>query len=188
MKISVRIFLTLLLATGLGASALAQDVKLKPGLWEVQAQMKTSSGRMEAAMAQMQAQMSKLPPEQRRQMEQMMGARGIGLGGNPMNQTIKVCMTQKDVDLDQLKPRDGCKQTVKRSGPKTLHMTFQCTGSDGSGPSSGEGTITLDSPTAYSGQHKMLTNADGQPEQMDMTQKGKWLAADCGSVKPMTQN
>ncbi|QEA12828.1 DUF3617 domain-containing protein [Comamonas flocculans] len=184
---AMRALLTLLLLA-LGSSlALAQDIKLKPGLWEVQGSMKTSSGRLEAAMAQMQAELAKMPPEQRRQMEQMMRANGMGAGGNAMNHTVKICMTQKDVDLDQIKSSDDCTHKVRRSGPKTLQMSFQCTGSDGSGPSSGEGTVNLDSPTAYRGQYKMRTTADGQPEQMDFSQQGKWLSADCGKVKPLGQ-
>ena len=52
----------------------------------------------------------------------------------------------------------------------------------------GEGTVTIESPTAYSGKHRFKTTQEnGRPEQIDMVQKGRWLGADCGQVKPFNQ-
>ena len=46
-----RTILPIALAVATLAVAHAADVKLRPGLWEMQSTMKTSSGQMEAAMA-----------------------------------------------------------------------------------------------------------------------------------------
>lgn len=181
---TTRIALALVLLAGASTYTLAQNMKLRPGLWEVQSTMTTSSGRMESAMAQMQEQLEKMPPEQRRLMEQMMAGRGVAPSDKGVGSSFKICMTQKDVDMDNVQPREGCTHKTSRSGANTMHISFQCKGRNGEPPSSGEGTITIDGPTAYSGQHKINTTADGKPEEMNLTQKGRWLSADCGTVKP----
>lgn len=182
---SIQWVLALLVAAGCASSAMAQTIKLRPGLWEVQSSVKTSSGRMEAAMSQMQEQLAKMPPEQRRQVQEMMAARGMKPSTGTMGSSLKVCLTQKDVDMDNMPTREGCTHKTSRSGPNTVHVSFQCPGGNGEAPSKGEGTMTFDGPTAYRGQHKITTTTHGQPEEMDITQKGTWLSADCGAVKPM---
>ena len=63
------------LGPGLWATAHAQTQKLRPGLWENSVTMKSQSGQLEAAMAQMQKSMASLTPAQRKQMEQAMAQR-----------------------------------------------------------------------------------------------------------------
>ena len=65
-----------------------------PGLWEHSVIFKTQSGEMEKAMAEMQKQLAAMPPEQRKQMEQMMAGRGVGIG--PKANTYKVCVTKEE--------------------------------------------------------------------------------------------
>ena len=65
----------------LAAPAMAQQHKLTPGLWESEFTMKSADGKMEAAMAQAQQAMAKMPPEQRAQMEAMMKQRGVSMPG-----------------------------------------------------------------------------------------------------------
>jgi len=181
-----RSILALLLAAGLCTFASAQNLKLRPGLWELHSTMKTASGQMEAAMAKMQEQLAAMPPEQRKQMEQMMG--GMNLPSGDGGHTMKICMTQQDVDMDRVEMREGCTQKIRRIDARTLAVNFQCAARADEPASSGEGTITMASPTAYSSRHRMKTSVDGRAEQMDLTQTGKWLAADCGAVKPLGRN
>ena len=47
----------------------AEGSSLRPGVWEYTTTIKTQSGEMEKAMAQMEQQMAMLPPEQRKMME-----------------------------------------------------------------------------------------------------------------------
>ena len=54
------------LGPGLCATAHAQTQKLRPGLWENSVTMKSLSGQLEAAMAQMQKSMASLTPAQRK--------------------------------------------------------------------------------------------------------------------------
>lgn len=165
-----------------GAAA-AQVQKMSPGLWEHAVTMKSQSGQMEAAMAQMQKSLASMPPAQRKQMEDMLAQQGVGMG--PGGQTVKVCVTPEQASLDTIPKQEGCVQNVKRTSPTTLSMNFSCKGEDGAPPTSGDGTITFSSPKAYAGQFKIKTTNSGKPEQIDMSQTGKWLSADCGAIKPV---
>ncbi|MBL8303498.1 MAG: DUF3617 domain-containing protein [Ideonella sp.] len=161
-------------------AAWAQAQKLRPGLWEHGFSLKSQSGQMEAAMKQMQQSMASLPPDQRKMMEDMMARQGVGVGAS--GNTVRLCLTPEEAERDSPPPpQDGCTQTSKRSG-NVWQVAFQCKGPP---PSSGEGQVTLLGPTAYAGNFTMRTVQDGKPEQLQMTQTGKWLGADCGKVRPL---
>lgn len=160
--------------------------KLAPGLWEHSVTMKTASGRMEAGMARMQQQLAAMPPEQRKQMEAMMAAQGMGMGamgggvGKPM--VVKLCLTPEQAARDEMPQSDGqCKQLSQERSGKTLRFKFACTGER---PTTGEGEYTLDSNKAHHGRTVISTTADGKPERMEMEHRARWLSADCGAVRP----
>jgi hypothetical protein len=159
---------------------------LKPGLWEISSQMQSSSGQMEKGMAQMQAQMAAMSPEQRKMMQEMMAKHGVGMGsgmGGPGGMNVKVCMTKDMTERNQMpaQGRGDCKQTLSPRVGNTMSMSFTCTNP----PSSGEGQVTFISPEAYSTKMTVKTMMQGKPEQMKMDSSGKWLSADCGSIKPL---
>ncbi|MDT8441191.1 MAG: DUF3617 domain-containing protein [Desulfuromonadales bacterium] len=158
----------------------AENVKIRPGLWEHSFTIKSRSGEMESAMAQMQEQLASMPPAQRQMMEQMMAAQGVGVGS--MGTSVKVCVTREMSEHDYVPQKDGdCKhQVIKRTG-NTMKFRFDCAGDP---PSSGEGEITMSNSKTYSGKTTVNTRVDGKPERMEMTQTGKWLSDDCGSIKP----
>jgi autotransporter-associated beta strand protein len=183
MKFTVSATSAALLLAGAMSPAHAQPQKLRPGLWEHTVVMKSQSGQMEAAMAQMQKSLASLPPEQRKQMEQMMAQQGVSLG--PKGNAVRMCITAEQADLDNIPPQEGCTQNVRRTGPNTVAMTFSCKGSQGAPPTSGEGTMTFNGPTAYTGNFKVNSGAGGKSDQIDMAQTGKWLSADCGAIKPV---
>jgi uncharacterized protein YneF (UPF0154 family) len=172
----------LALLAGMAGGVSAQQ-KMRPGLWEHSVNMKSQSGQMEAAMAEMQKSLASMPPEQRKQMEQMMAQQGVGMG--PKGQTVKVCITKEQADLDNIPQQEGCTQKVQRVDASTMKVAFSCKGGQGQPPSSGEGTITMQGPTAYTGQFRFKTQNQGKPEQIDMAQTGKWLSDNCGAIKPM---
>ena len=49
---------------------------------------------------------------------------------------------------------------------------------------SGEGEMTFAGDKAYTGRSTMTSQVNGKPERMNMEMAGKWLAADCGNIKP----
>lgn len=173
--------LAVLAAVALVTPAQAQTQKIKPGLWEHSVTMKSQSGQMEGAMAQAQAQLESLPPEQRKMVEQMMASRGVGMGTGGKPTALRVCISKEQAERDELPSNERCRhESVQRSG-NTVKMKFSC---DSNPPTSGEGEFTMKSPTAYSGKAVVNTYVQGKPEKMSMEMTGSWLGADCGSVQP----
>ena len=170
--------LTLLACAG---TASAQNIK--PGLWEFTTQMSGGSGKMADAMAQAQKQMESMPPDQRKMMQDMMAKQGVQMGtGAGGGMAIKVCMTQEMVDRNDVSShQSGCTHTNSARSGNTMKFSYVCT----KPPSSGEGQVTFTSPEAYSMKMTTTTTVQGRPEKMDMQNSGRWLGADCGSVKPL---
>ena len=162
----------------LGAHAQTQV----PGLWEHSFSVKSDDERMDKAMAEMQKQLASMPPEQRKQMEAAMASRGVKMGAG--GSSVKVCLTKEQAEKppEARMGRGDCTQKdVRRSG-NTMKFKFECT----KPPSSGEGEMTFISDKAYSGKSVVNTQVAGKPQQMTIEMQGKWLASDCGDVKPRT--
>jgi Protein of unknown function (DUF3617) len=165
--------------------ALAQS-KLTPGLWEHQTRIKTGSGQMEAAMAQMQQQLASMPPEQRKQMEEAMGRQGMGMGG-PMApggaMPIKICLSPEQAARDEVPMQEdgNCKITSRTRSGNTFKFTMACTGPR---EGSGEGEVTYVSSKEHKGRMKITSKRGGRDETMEMETSAKWLGADCGALKP----
>lgn len=158
----------------------AQSMKIEPGLWELTMTMQSQSGQVEQAMREMQQQLAALPPEQRQMMEQMMAAQGVSLGDTA--NTYRICITPEDAELDQLHLADeNCSHEILQRSGNTLKVRFKCAGDP---PSSGEGEITILSPTEYRGKAQIDTLVDGKPEQVRIEQVGRRIAADCGKLFP----
>jgi hypothetical protein len=170
---------TLALAAAAGAQP---GPKMAPGLWEHSMTMKSASGDMEAKMAEAQKQMANMPPEQRKMVEQMMAQRGVSMGGaGGKALTVQACVTPEQAARNELPQDRNCtQQSTERSG-NTVKFKFTCSGEH---KSSGEGEFTLQGDKGYTGRTAVDTVVQGKPEHMDMQLSGKWLGADCGSVKP----
>ena len=159
---------------------------LKPGLWEVTNKMQSGSGQMASAMSQMQERMASMPPEQRKMIEEQMAKSGVkmGSGGPAGGMSVQVCMTREMIEKNEMPAQRGdCKTTSQSRTGSTGKATFVCTNP----PSSGEGEFTFGSPESFSSKTAISTQVDGKTEKMSMESSGKWLAADCGSVKPLAQ-
>lgn len=154
---------------------------VRPGLWEHQFQMRSTSGQVEQQMAQAQAQMSRLPPEQRKMMEQMMAGMGMGLGGKP--NAVRLCLTPEEAAKAEVPVTDGdCTNTVLERSAQRIRVRFVCKGQDAA---KGEAQVDIESDKAYRTQADVRAKVDGRPEQMKLTGTSHWLDADCGTVKPM---
>jgi len=180
-------FMNILGVAAMLASAPAHAQKLAPGLWEHSMTMKSSDPRMTEGMARMQKELAAMPPEQRKQMEAMMAAQGMNLGlaagaGGPAI-VAKVCLTPEQAARDEMPPpsEGDCKQTSMQRSGNTLRMKFACTGKR---QATGEGEYTLESPKAHHGRTVIDAQEGGKPVRMEMNHTGRWLAADCGAVKP----
>lgn len=176
MKFHSTIFAAALTLGALHAGAQTQV----PGLWEHSFKIKSQDGEAEKGMAELQKQMAAMPPEQRKQIEQMMASRGMSMGAQ--GTVVKVCVTKADV-ARKAEPqfREGCTQQVLQRTTNSMKVRFECTQPQ---PMSGEGEMTFISDKAYTGKSTVTSQAGGKAQQMTMEMAGKWLAADCGDVKP----
>ncbi|MCB4362391.1 DUF3617 domain-containing protein [Hydrogenophaga taeniospiralis] len=172
----------LLTALTLCATAsLAQSTR--PGLWAVEHKM-GGNPELEQAMAQMQKQLASMPPEQRKQMEAMMGQQGVSMApGAKGGMALKICITPEMAARQELpsQTEGDCTTTIHSRSASALKMSYVCKNP----PSSGEGTYTFSGDTAYTMKMVMNTTRQGKPTSMTMEGQGKWLSTDCGSIKPM---
>ncbi len=181
MKANLALVVLVMAATAIAATASAQQ--LEPGLWEVSSKMTSASGELEKATARMQKDLAAMPPEQRKMMEDMMAKQGMKMGaGGPGEMVAKTCITAEMIERNEIPAQQGkCKTTAKPRSGKTTKMSFVCTDP----PSSGEGEFTVVGPQAYTSKMVVRTTAQGKPETMNMDASGKWLGAECGSIKPI---
>ena len=166
----------------IAAGASAQN--MKPGLWEVTNNMKSGSGgQMEQAQVQMQQQMAKMTPEQKKMMQDMMAKQGMQMGSGPGGgMSVKTCITKEMAARDELPMQQGdCRTTNQQKSGNTMKFAVACANP----PSTGEGQVTLTSPEAFSMRMAVQSKAGGQSHTVNMEGTGRWLSADCGSVKPM---
>lgn len=179
-------------AAALAAAGPAAAQKIAPGLWEHSITMKmTGNPQMEEGLKRMQEQLASMPPEKRKQMEEMMARQGgtsmSGLTGMMSGKptTMKVCITPEQAAKDHIPTSNGnCQQVDTQRSGKTMKVKFTCTRPDG-GSMTGEGQFNLISDKEHNG-HMVMdgTGRKGEPMHMEIDQAGRWLGADCGDVKP----
>lgn len=160
----------------------AQAQKIAPGLWEMTMNTKAAGGEMQANLARMQEQMAKMPPDQRKVMEQMMAKQGVSLGAGGSMGAIRNCVSKEQAERGDVPqdPDGRCKRdSMSRSG-STTSFKFSCTNP----PSTGTGEITLSGDKAYAMKMVVDTTIEGKPQRTEVQLSGKWVAADCGTLKP----
>ncbi len=170
-----------LFATLAAAALPAQAQKLTPGLWETQMQMKSAGGEVEAAMARAREQMAKMPPEQRKQMEQMMARQGVAMGAGA--NTFRYCLGKEQAERGEVQqdPEGRCKRDSLEHSGNTTRFSYSCSNP----PSKGRGEVVVASDKAYTLKMNFEGGAaQGRPQQMEMQQSAAWVAADCGALKP----
>lgn len=173
--------LTLLACCGAALPAGAQALNMKPGLWELNNKVSSSDPQMQSAMTEMQKQLANLSPQQRQAMQQMMDRNGVqiklGAGGALQS---RMCMTRDMIERREFPVQEGaCTQTMTPLSANRLKIAFNCT----KPRASGEGELTMDSDSSYRAHVKIRSEDRGT---VDMDVDGRWLGADCGSVRPMS--
>jgi hypothetical protein len=172
------------------ACAPAAAQSMKPGLWEVNnrmdgagdPRMQEMAKAQKADISAMQAQMAKMPPEQRKAMEAMMSKLGQGSLIDKDGMTLKVCVTPEMAAGNLLaeQQREHCTNTRSPVVGGMMKISYVCT----KPASSGQGTVTFSGNSAYSMNMTMHITEGGRNQTTSMASKGKWLAASCGDVKP----
>ena len=175
----VRPVFVALACAGFSAFVCAQPA-MSPGLWETTTSLKNAA--MSDAMAKMQEKMATMSAEQRAMVQQMMASHGAGMtpAGNAF--TAKSCIAKEQTTRGGMPPSDGrCQYTETSRSGASVKYNFSCTGEH---PMTGTGEFNLTSPTAFTMHSVSDTMAEGKPVHTEMDIGGKWLGADCGSVKP----
>lgn len=183
-------------------NAQAMNLDMKPGLWEHKFKFSDDSAgsinkeqmdQMNKAMEEMKKQMANMPPEQKKMMEQMMEKQGIKVSDKGIDMesqgvhiskegtTVKVCITQEDIDRGGLpQTDDNCEQKLTQLSSKSFKVNFECKGEH---PSKGEGTVNFQSDKAYTGTMTVTTQMGDKTQVIKGDQAGKWLGSDCGNIK-----
>ena len=145
--------------------------QLKPGLWELQTQMRSD---------EMDKRLAAMPPEQRARLQAMLGQPGVaGSGG----QGIRYCLSPEDAKrppTDGPHERGDCKTDyTNRSGNR---LTFKTVCSEP--PSTADGEVVFEGPEAYTMKMHRIATVKGAERTMDVEMHAHFVAADCGDVKP----
>ena len=164
--------------------SLPAAAQMAPGLWEHTVKFKSQSGDMEKQMAEAQARMASLPPDQRKMVEQMMAKQGMSMG--PQGVTARSCISKEQAARMEPLPMSkdsNCTQDVVSRTSSSMKIKWACTGQD---PSTGEGEIRFSNDKTFTGHAVMNGLRNGKPERTDMETNGHWLSSECGDVKPRT--
>ncbi|MBN8503573.1 MAG: DUF3617 domain-containing protein [Burkholderiales bacterium] len=158
--------------------AIAQTPPIAPGLWENVPGPTLIDGKPMPGMADMSAQLAKLPPEMRKQMEQQMNAQGVDLGSGK----VRMCISAEMLKQERWQqPREGCQMEVTQRSGSEWRWKGRCT----QPPGEMEGVTRFQGERAYTSQVRVSTQRQGKTQVMTMDSSARWLGADCGKLKPM---
>lgn len=154
---------------------------MKPGLWNVTSTIKSKSGRVEKQLAILQNNYKNFPPAERKIVEDSMAEQGLKFNADGNN--LKSCISKEQAEKLSVPPGlfSDCKHQELSRTANYVKMKFACK----TGTAEGEFKVT--SPTTYTANAVLNTVLEGGPEVINMTESGKWLAADCGTIKPVTK-
>ncbi len=163
-----------------GTAAWAAEFDIRPGLWEMTTTM----------------QMSGLPPipnfdqipaEQRARIEAAMN----NVTG-PHTTTVKSCVTKEGIDKAiaqaNSNSRNKCETKIVSMTASKVVMHIECT-PDAKNAAKTTGDVTIERQDAehYTGTGAMKSTGSGHSMDVKWTMAGKFVAADCGNVKPAGQ-
>lgn len=181
MKPTLTILALLACACSATLPAAAQQLDMRPGLWELNNKVSSADPQIQSAMSEMQKQLANMSPQQRQSLQQLMDRNGLQfkLGDGGAIQST-VCMTREMIERKQFPVQQGeCTQNVTPLAGKRFRLAFSCTRPR----ASGTGEIGMDGDSAYRGRVS-ITSAE-RSGTVDMDVNGRWLGADCGAVKAM---
>lgn len=173
----------ILIAIGLLVSSFAfSQSSTKPGLWEITSKMSSPTNpQLAKQMEEAQKAIAAMPPEQRKQMEEMMTKQGMNMSFGAGGATaIKICITPEMSSRPPVAQRQACTYKFSQSG-KTHDFSYQCT----QPPGDGEGQMTFSDAENYAGKMRINSMQGGKKETMEVQTTGKFLGANCGAIKPL---
>lgn len=170
----IKILLPFLLLGAVGALQAEGSKDIKPGLWEIRHKTAVDGQQL----PDMNEMLAKVPPEMRGQVQAMMAKNGAGM----TDKGVTICITPEQAVKQEYgtDPASKCQVTDIRQDGNVTHMKMQCSDPKGEG----ETTVTRQSREAWSSVSRMTMDENGTPHTMNSESTARWLAADCGAVKP----
>lgn len=171
-----------------GQAVVAQSLpSLKPGLWEQSVERPAdAASSADANMRRAQAEIARLPPEQRRMVERMWAEQGVrmGAGGQGGSITQKICVTPAQAARPRIPGEiEGCRQTVTPNGGG-WNVVSRCPAAYGRPATETRGVITFQGATGYAADYTSVSQGAGEGGDMRVKVRGRWLSGDCGGVRP----
>jgi Protein of unknown function (DUF3617) len=160
------------------AVAHAGDVALnvKTGLWQTTVVMQ-----MSGQLPMSDAELAKMPPERRQQMEAAMKA---AMANAAQPHVVKSCVTAEQLRKGlsfKTEDQPSCKRTIVSSSSSTWAMHEECSGDS---PRTSTIRFHANSPEEIDGEMHMTMTRGDRTMTSNGTVHGKWLSSDCGTVKP----
>lgn len=155
----------------------------KPGLWEVRTKM-GGNPQLERAQTEMQKALAGMSPQQRKQMEEMMGRQGLALGAGADGGIVtRVCISKEMAEqkVPPVQTEGECTSTVTERSANRMKARFTCTNP----PSNGEGEWTFQGDSSYTMKMTTTTVHNGKPQTSTMEGQARWISADCGTIAPL---
>ena len=152
---------------------------VKPGLWQVHSEREIEG--QKARMPDMSERMKNLPPEARKQMEEMMKARGVDMGGMTGND-MKICLSKDSVDPANWQRQQGTCKTDYLSRTGTV-WKWHTSCREPAAETDGEAHFT--GPDSYTVKTATTMTIQGETRTTRMTLNSKYLGPDCGDLKPI---
>ena len=154
------------------ASSAFAAANMEAGLWEVTTQSSTAKS------------LPQIPPAQIEQMRKM----GIDLSKLQSGViTNKVCISKEMAAKNELPKtvdkESGCEIKNQVQHGDTYTMDMVC---DGRMKGKGVMTTVFSGKKSFSSRTQFQGNVSGLPINDESNTSGKWLSADCGSVKPIS--
>jgi hypothetical protein len=164
-------------AAGFASAALGAAPDVKTGLWE-----RTVTRQMEGAPVAPVADLSKLPPEQRARIEQMLAARGTTA---PTTTVARYCVTPETAqNWETFAPDERenptCQRTVQDATSRSLRMSIACDG----GKQTGTIEIAAASADRVTGTMEFVRQEERGVRKVRIDLDSRFLSPDCGAVKP----
>lgn len=167
-------------------NAAAQQVNIKPGLWQLDMTLpgQSKGNAMAGHVEQMKAQMASMPPEQRKKMESTLAqleARGTEFTSDGLR--TKHCITKENMANFDFLGKKGMESCTQKTSPTAdgMKVSMQCTRPqmkvDASMKRQSDKAYTFESIATVPG-------PDGKPMTQKTSGSGKWLGSDCGEIKP----
>ena len=176
-----RILYTALTLSACGAFAAGASpitLNLRPGLWEM-----TSQGQVTGTPPIPAEMLAQLPPERRAKLAAAMAAsQARASAPHVFKQCITLKSLQRGINVDDKHDATHCRPTVVSSTASVMEMSVQC--KNPRETVSGLFHFETANPETVTGTINMtMSMAGGHPMHVKRTIQGKWMGADCGSVK-----